>query len=116
MAIASKPCRAVIVTWCSVAASGFKGGRSPKAALDARTGSAVGDPTTSGTPSPRISTKATPRRPGKAYSFARPHVTEAITNHLSGHKSGIGGKYNHAKLQRGEKREALDLWGKHIGR
>ena len=52
---------------------------------------------------------------GKPYSFCAPHIAEAITNHLSGHKSGIGGRYNHASYLE-EKREALDLWGAHIAR
>jgi integrase len=35
-------------------------------------------------------------RTGETYSFAQPHVAEAITNHISGHKSGVAGRYNKA--------------------
>jgi len=29
--------------------------------------------------------------------FAESHVVEAIVNHISGHKRGVAGKYNHAQ-------------------
>jgi integrase len=42
-----------------------------------------------------------------------PHVVEAMLNHVSGHKSGIAGVYNHARYEP-EKRAALELWASHI--
>jgi integrase len=42
-----------------------------------------------------------------------PHVVEAILNHISGHKAGVGGVYNRATYAK-EKREALDTWAKHL--
>lgn len=49
-----------------------------------------------------------------AYSFAQPHVIEAIVNHVSGAaKKGVAGIYNKA-VYLAEKREALEKWGAHI--
>jgi integrase len=45
--------------------------------------------------------------------FAEPHVVEAIVNHISGHKSGVGGKYNHAQYL-DQRREALEKWGLYL--
>jgi len=42
-----------------------------------------------------------------------PHVIEAILNHVSGHKAGVAGVYNHARYAP-EKRLALTLWGDHL--
>jgi integrase len=39
-----------------------------------------------------------------------PHVIEAVINHISGHKGGIAGIYNHAQY-REPKRIALQAWG-----
>jgi len=41
--------------------------------------------------------------------FASPWVTEAILNHVSGHKAGVAGTYNRARYEK-ECREALDRW------
>jgi hypothetical protein len=38
---------------------------------------------------------------------------ETIINHISGHKSGVAGIYNHATYL-AEKRQALEVWGAHI--
>jgi integrase len=46
--------------------------------------------------------------------FAQPHVVEAIVNHISGHLAGVAGVYNKA-LYLAERRQALELWGAHIG-
>ena len=43
----------------------------------------------------------------------QPHVVEAVLNHVSGHKAGIAGVYNHAAYSL-EKKAALTLWSKHI--
>ena len=38
-----------------------------------------------------------------------PHIVEAILNHVSGHRAGVAGVYNHAKY-RVQKRHALETW------
>jgi integrase len=43
----------------------------------------------------------------------KPHVVEAVLNHVSGHKSGVAGVYNLASYQ-GEVRTALRLWADHV--
>lgn len=45
--------------------------------------------------------------------LALPHVIEAIVNHVSGHLAGVAGIYNKAQYI-DERRNALDLWGKHV--
>ena len=42
-----------------------------------------------------------------------PHVIEAALNHVSGHKAGVAGVYNHARYER-EVRAALELWAEHV--
>jgi integrase len=49
----------------------------------------------------------------ETYSFALPHVVEAIVNHVSGSKAGVAGIYNKAAYY-AEKRQALKLWGEHL--
>jgi integrase len=49
----------------------------------------------------------------ESYAFAQPHVTEAIVNHVSGHKGGVAGVYNKAAYF-AEKREALEKWAAHL--
>lgn len=39
-----------------------------------------------------------------------PHIVEAIINHVSGHKGGVAGRYNHASY-REQKATALQRWG-----
>ena len=52
-----------------------------------------------------------------ARSFAQqrlqPHVIEAILNHVSGFRAGVGGTYNRNPYER-EKAQALELWDRHI--
>jgi integrase len=43
----------------------------------------------------------------------QPHIIEAVINHVSGHKAGVAGVYNHAAYRQ-EKREALILWAEHV--
>lgn len=43
----------------------------------------------------------------------QPHIVEAVLNHVSGHKAGVAGIYNHA-MHEPEKRDALDCWGTHV--
>lgn len=45
--------------------------------------------------------------------IASPHVVEAVINHVSGHKSGVGGIYNRA-LYMEERRQALDAWASYV--
>jgi hypothetical protein len=42
-----------------------------------------------------------------------PHVVEAMLNHVSGHKAGVAGVYNHATYAR-EVRAALVMWADHV--
>ena len=45
--------------------------------------------------------------------FAEPHIVEAIVNHISGSKSGVAGRYNHAQYLE-QRREALEKWGRYL--
>jgi integrase len=45
--------------------------------------------------------------------FADPHIVEAVVNHISGHKSGVAGKYNHAQYLE-QRRDALEKWGRYL--
>jgi integrase len=45
--------------------------------------------------------------------IALPHVVEALANHVSGHLAGVAGVYNKA-LYLDERRQAIDLWGRHL--
>jgi hypothetical protein len=38
-----------------------------------------------------------------------PHIVEAVINHVSGHKGGVAGRYNHAQY-REQKAAALQRW------
>jgi integrase len=42
-----------------------------------------------------------------------PHIVEAILNHVSGHKEGVAGVYNHAQYKL-PKRNALAMWADHV--
>lgn len=50
---------------------------------------------------------------GMATLGVLPHVIEAVLNHISGAKAGVAGIYNRATYAR-EKRDALDLWARHV--
>jgi integrase len=45
--------------------------------------------------------------------FAEPHIIESIVNHISGTKSGVAGRYNHAQYLE-QRRDALDKWGRYL--
>jgi integrase len=45
--------------------------------------------------------------------LVQPHIVECVLGHVGGFKAGIASVYNLHAYQ-GEKRQALDLWGKHI--
>jgi integrase len=56
--------------------------------------------------------------PDKEHPKARglgvpPHIIEAMLNHVSGHKAGVAGVYNHATYAR-EVRAALVMWADHV--
>ena len=42
-----------------------------------------------------------------------PHVVEAVLNHRSGTRRGVAGVYNRFDYA-GEKRGALDAWGRYV--
>jgi hypothetical protein len=42
-----------------------------------------------------------------------PHAIEAVLNHVSGTRAGVGGIYNRSTYGR-EKRDALILWADHV--
>jgi hypothetical protein len=50
---------------------------------------------------------------GMAELGTLPHIVELMLNHISGHKGGIAGIYNHA-VNGKERREALDQWATHF--
>jgi hypothetical protein len=43
----------------------------------------------------------------------KPHVVEALLNHVSGHKAGVAGVYNRATY-RPEVRTALAMWAEYV--
>jgi hypothetical protein len=45
--------------------------------------------------------------------FAKPHVIEAIVNHVSRSKAGVAGVYNRATYMP-EKRQALEQWANYL--
>jgi integrase len=50
---------------------------------------------------------------GMADTGVQPHIIEAVLNHQSGHKAGIGGIYNRSSYSK-EKAEALAKWDRHV--
>ena len=47
---------------------------------------------------------------GMAEMDVAPHVIESVLNHASGHRAGVSGVYNKARLEP-QKRNALERWG-----
>jgi integrase len=45
--------------------------------------------------------------------FVQPHIVECVLNHVGGFRAGIASTYNRHAYE-DEKRNALNLWGKHI--
>jgi integrase len=86
-------------------ADGFAGWSAAKAALDKRLGDTVA-PWRLHDLRHTLSTQM--HEKGVA-----PHVVEAIINHISGHKAGVAGRYNHANYA-AERKAALDMWSAHI--
>jgi integrase len=97
---------------------GFSGWSKSKAALDARIREAR-------KPAARKARDTKPMAPWVVHDLRRtvatrmadlgvlPHVIEALTNHVSGHKSGVAGIYNRSSYER-EVRAALALWADHV--
>ena len=50
----------------------------------------------------------------ETYSFAKPHIVEAVLNHVSGHKGGVAGVYIGAAEYLPEKRDALEQWAAYL--
>lgn len=50
----------------------------------------------------------------ESYSFAKPHIVEAVLNHVSGHKGGVAGVYIGEAEYLPEKRDALEQWAAHL--
>jgi integrase len=86
-------------------ASGFSGFSIPKKALDTRIGKAM--------PPWVLHDLRRGVATGMAEIGVPPHIIEAVLNHVSGHKAGIGGIYNKAAYER-DKRAALDRWADHV--
>jgi len=42
-----------------------------------------------------------------------PHIVESVLNHVSGHKAGVAGRYNHARYA-DDTRAALQRWADHL--
>jgi integrase len=104
---------------------GFSGWSKSKERLDERIAKAAGKPLPHWTIHDLRRTAATVmaespcdpkerRDPNKRYGLGvLPHVVEAILNHISGHKGGVAGVYNHASYGP-QKRQALNLWADHL--
>jgi hypothetical protein len=54
-----------------------------------------------------------PILPARSIRSPRKLRTEAVLNHVSGHRKGVAGIYNRS-LCSAEKKAALDMWGPHI--
>jgi integrase len=50
---------------------------------------------------------------GMADLGVQPHIIETILNHVGGFRAGVGGVYNRSPYEQ-EKRQALELWDRHI--
>jgi integrase len=50
---------------------------------------------------------------GMAEIGIEPHIVEAVLNHVSGHKDGVAGRYNHAKYEQ-QIRSALLRWADRV--
>jgi integrase len=82
---------------------GFQGWSAAKAALDKR----------SGVKDWRLHDLRRACSTGMGNLGVMPHIIEAVINHISGHKEGVAGIYNHADYP-AQKRAALDQWAAHI--
>ena len=89
----------------------FQGWSRAKAALDGRIAAALGR-----APAPwRLHDIRRTVATRLADLGVLPHVIEAVLNHVSGHKAGVAGVYNRSTYA-AEKRAALDLWARRVGR
>jgi integrase len=86
-------------------ADGFAGWSAAKAALDKRLGDTVAPW--------RLHDLRHAMSTGMHEKGVAPHIVEAIINHISGHKAGVAGRYNHANYS-AERKAALDMWAAHV--
>ena len=98
----------------SVGRSGFQGWSKSKAELDARLLAVRRAASKASIPQWRLHDL---RRTADTLMHDRlgiaPHYVEAVLGHVSGHKAGIAGAYNHARYEL-EKRNALARWAEHL--
>jgi integrase len=98
---------------------GYSGWSKSKAALDARINAARQKEADAGE-------KAEPMPAWRLHDLRRtaatvmadrlgvlPHIVEAVLNHVSGHRAGVAGIYNHARYE-AEMRAALCAWAAHV--
>ena len=98
---------------------GYSGWSKSKAALDARIDAARRKETDAGE-------KVEPMPTWRLHDLRRtaatimadqlgvlPHIVEAVLNHVSGHRAGVAGIYNHARYE-AEIRAALCAWADHV--
>jgi integrase len=84
---------------------GFAGWSAAKAALDKRLGDTVAPW--------RLHDLRRACSTGMAEKGVAPHIVEVVINHISGHKAGVAGVYNHANHS-AERKAALDMWAAHV--
>jgi integrase len=89
--------------------NGFSGWSRCKARLDTRIAEMIGYPLPAWTLHDLRRSVVT----GMANIGAKPHVIEAVVNHISGHKAGVAGVYNRSKYET-EKATALLMWSDHV--
>lgn len=89
---------------------GFFGWAQAKIDLDKRIAAALGEPLAHWTLHDLRRTFVTMINEA---GIAPPHIVEALTNHISGHKAGVAGTYNRA-LYSSEKKATMDAWAKHV--
>jgi integrase len=88
------------------AAAGFRNWYSGKQALERRLGNSVKKPFVIHDIRRTVAT-------GMANIDVEPHIIEAVLNHYSGHRAGMGGVYNLAKYP-GQMKSALSRWANHV--
>ena len=98
-----------------IGAGGFSGWSDCKARLDAAilAKRRKRDPKAKPMPPWRLHDLRRTAATGMAELGVLPHIVEAVLNHVSGHKSGVAGIYNHARYD-DEMRVALERWAGHV--
>jgi len=97
---------------------GYSGWSKSKAALDARIHAARQDADAGEKVEPMPAWRLHDLRRTAATVMADrlgvlPHIVEAVLNHVSGHRAGVAGIYNHARYE-AEIRAALWAWADHV--